>query len=171
MDQGNDILYVTDEFKGRTPTDREFARQVHFIDPYLPVVWPRDGNTASDWKGGGTIAEKLRNEYQLKLNRKPFHNPIGRDGHKNNHLDPGFQEINTRLRTNRLKISTDCKKLLTEMEHYGYGKDNNGITTGKPKKYSDDHLCDAMRYAVMSIIQGLGSKPYRKDFLGRAKKT
>ena len=170
-DETNDIIYITDEFKGHTPTDKTFARQVHFLDPYLPVVWPRDGNTASDWKGGGTIAEKLRNEFAVNLHRTPFHNPVGKDGQKNNHLDPGFQEINDRMRTNRLKISIGCRELIGEIENYGYGLDNNGVTTGKPAKYSNDHLCDAMRYAVMSVIQGLGTKSYRKDFFADKRKS
>ena len=170
-DKTNDILYVTDEFKGHTPTDQDFARQVHFIDPYLPVAWPRDGNTSSDWKGGGTISDKLRSEYRVNLLRDPFLNPIGLDGGKNNHLDPGFQEINDRLRTNRLKISVKCEELLNEMENYGYGVDNNGISTGKPKKYSEDHLCDAFRYAVMTIIQGFGMQPYNRKKLGQRRDT
>ena len=154
-DEINDVVYILEEWKGETTTDQSFVKQVNFIDPRLPIVWPRDGNTASDWKGGGTISDKLRNDFGLNMLPEPFHNPEKGKG-KNNHLDPGFQEINSRLISGRLKISSECFGLLKEIEAYGYGKDVNGQTTGKPAKYSEDHLCDAMRYAVMTIIQGKG---------------
>ena len=89
-------------------------------------------------------------------------NPPSPDGSKNNHLDPGFQEINSRFASNRLKISSKCAGLLSEIEGYGYGKDNNGQPTGKPAKYQQDHLCDAFRYAVMTIIQGYGASRWRE---------
>ena len=160
-DEVNDVIYITEEWKGHTPTDESFIKQVNFIDPNLPIIWPRDGSQASDWKGGGTIASKLI-DMGLNLTPRPFLNPKKAGVADNNHLDPGFQEINSRIKTNRLKISTDCKKLITEIQSYGYGKDAKGISTGKPKKNSDDHLCDAFRYAVMTIIQGKG-KPLRDD--------
>ena len=153
--EDTDEIFITEEWKGSTTTDREFVKRVNFIDAQVPVAWPRDGSKASDWKGGGTIADKLR-EMGLNMLNKPFHNPIGPDKQKNNYLDPGFQEINARFATNRLKISTDCTELLKEIEQYGYGKTVNGDSTGKPKDKSDDHLCDAMRYAVMTVIQGFG---------------
>lgn len=163
-DEHNDVIYITEEFKEHTPTDKMFVKNVNFIDPHLPIAWPRDGNTSSDWKGGGTIAEKLRNEWGLRLLNKPFHNPIGPDGQKNNHLAPGFQEINNRFATNRLKVSIECRELISEIENYGYGKDVNGQSTGKPAKNSEDHLLDAMRYGVMTVIQGHGAISVREEF-------
>lgn len=160
MDDANDVIYVMEEWKGHTPTDREFVKRLNFIDPSLPVAWPRDGNTSSDWKGGGTIADKLRQDYDVNLLRDFFHNPIGPDGQRNNHLHPGFQEINDRFSTNRLKISIECRELIAELENYGYGKDVNGQSTGKPAKHSEDHLLDAFRYAVMTIIQGHGQPEF-----------
>ena len=155
-DEYNDVVYILEEWKGTTTTDQQFVKHLNFIDPNLPITWPRDGNSASDWKGGGTISDKLRTEFGLNMLPEPFHNPEKGNG-KNNHLDPGFQEINSRLSSGRMKISSNCFELLKEIESYGYGKDINGQSTGKPAKYSNDHLCDAMRYVVMTIIQGKGA--------------
>ena len=155
-DEVNDVVYIHEEWKGHTLDDRTFVKNVNYIDPNIPIAWPRDGNKASDWKGGGTIADKLRTEHGLNMLRNPFLNPKGPDGKTNNHLDPGFQEINSRLGSGRLKISTECQELLKEIQFYHYGKDLNGNSTGKPDKTCEDHLCDAMRYGVMSIIQGFG---------------
>ena len=77
-------------------------------------------------------------------------NPVGSDGKKNNHLSPGFAEINSRFNDGRLKIYDACEDLIHEINNYAH---DDG---GKPEKNSEDHLCDAFRYAVMSVIQGLG---------------
>lgn len=147
-DEANDIIYVTDEWKGFCETDREFANKVFSIDPHLPVAWPRDGSSRGGWKGGDTLAAKLRDR-GVQLLRNPFLNPVGSDGRKHNHKHPGFEEINSRFTTNRLKISTECEQLLKEFEQYSY--DQNGGTDK-----NEDHALDAFRYAVMSVIQGFG---------------
>ena len=163
-DEENDVIYALEEFKGHTVTDKDFVKNLNYISPDLPVAWPRDANTSADWKGGGTIAEKLRNEFDVNLLNNPFHNPIGPDGQKNNHLHPGFQEMNARFASNRLKVSIECRELISEIENYGYGKDINGQSTGKPAKNSEDHLIDAFRYAVMTIIQGHGDEPFKNPW-------
>lgn len=150
-DEDNDVIYVSEEFKGHTPTDKDFVKNLNFIDPDLPVVWPRDGNNRASWKGGDTYASKLR-DMGVNLLHKPFLNPKGNDGKRNNHKAPGFEEINSRFATNRLKISTKCDALLTEIAEYAY--DINGGTDK-----NEDHAIDAFRYAVMSIIQGKGEAP------------
>ena len=140
-------------------------KQVNYLDPKVPIVWPRDGNKASDWKGGGTISDKLRNDWGLNMLPDPFSNPE-KDGKKgNNHIQPGLQEINDRLSTGRLKISGECQELLTEMQFYHYGKDISGNSTGKPDKTCHDHLCDALRYGIMTIIQGYGQQPHQNEHI------
>ena len=164
-DEYNDVIYVMEEWKGPTPNDQTFVKHVNYIDPKLPIAWPRDGNKASDWKGGGTISDKLRNEWGLNMLPDPFSNPE-KDGKKgNNHIQPGLQEINDRLSTGRFKIAGDCQELLKEMEFYHYGKDIQGNSTGKPDKSCHDHLIDAMRYATMTIIQGYGQRTRNNDNL------
>ena len=158
-DEYNDVIHVLEEWKGHTPNDQAFVKHVNYLDPNVPIAWPRDGNKASDWKGGGTISDKLRNEWGLNMLSDPFSNPE-KDGRKgNNHIQPGLQEINDRLSTGRLKISGDCQELLKEMSFYHYGKDIQGNSTGKPDKNCSDHCIDALRYGVMTIIQGYGDSP------------
>ena len=147
-DEDNDVIYVTEEFKGHTPTDKDFVKNLNFLEPDLPVAWPRDGNNQASWKGGDTYASKLR-DMNVNLLPKPFINPKGADGKTNNHKAPGFEEINSRFATNRLKISERCTELLTEISEYAY--DANGGTDK-----NEDHAIDAFRYAIMTIIQGFG---------------
>ena len=96
-----------------------------------------------------TIAEQLR-EMGVGLVGKAFMNPRGADGKSNNHIAPGVAEINERIHDGRLKISVECDVLLKQIEQWQY--DANGTISTNQK----DDAIDAFRYAVMSIIQGLG---------------
>ena len=51
------------------------------------------------------------------------------------------------------------------MQFYHYAKDLNGRSTGKPDKTCHDHLIDALRYSVMTIVQGYGKKPKQDEFI------
>ena len=149
-DPKQDIVWIIDEFKENIGNLREHCQGIWKLDPYVPVAWPRDGNNYGDFKGGASTAATMRDEFGVLLLPSPFLNPIGPNNIKNNHLAPGFVEINSRFGDGRLKIHTRCEKLIHEINNYSY--DSNG----KPMKGSEDHLCDAFRYAVMSIIQRLG---------------
>ena len=149
-DTRTDVVYICGDWKKNINHLKEHAQGIWSLNPYCPVAWPRDGNNYSDFKGGATTATTLRDEYQVLLLNDPFMNPIGADGKRNNHLSPGFSEINSRFADGRLKIHVDCHDLLHEFNNYSFD------SAGKPMKGSEDHLLDAFRYGVMSIIQGLG---------------
>ena len=157
-DRNRDIVYVTGEWKQNINSLREHAQGIWSLDPYCPVTYPRDGNNYSDFKGGATTAATLRDEHGVLLLPEPFLNPVGADGKKQNHLMPGFTEINTRFREGRLKIHDSCEKLLDEIDNYSHDDKM------RPLPRSEDHLCDAFRYAVMSVIQGLGHNSRPKGF-------
>ena len=152
----NDTVYVIGDWKKNIGNLREHAQGIWSLNPYCTVAWPRDGNNFADFKGGATTAATLRDEHGILLLPDPFMNPIGSDGKKNNHLSPGFAEINSRFADGRLKIYDACEDLIHEINNYAH--DDNG----KPEKNSEDHLCDAFRYAVMSVIQGLGIEAQTK---------
>ena len=155
LDKTTDIIYIVDCWKGKTDTHREFAQRVWQFDANTPVAWPRDGNKTGGFKGSATVAQKLT-DVGVELLPEPFMNPLGQDGKKNAELEPGFIEIRSRLHTGRLKINEELVPLFDELENYRYD------TNGKPKPRQHDHLMDAMRYGVMSIIQDLG-EPLRDD--------
>ena len=155
-DQKTDVIWVVGNWKQNISHLREHAQGIWSLNPYCTVAWPRDGNNLNDFRGGATTASTLRDEFGVMLLPEPFMNPVGADGRKNNHLSPGFSEINSRFADGRLKIHVDCDELLHEFNNYSY--DSNG----KPMKGSEDHLLDAFRYAVMSVIQGIGTQPAGK---------
>jgi Terminase RNaseH-like domain len=58
----------------------------------------------------------------------------------------GIQAVFSALTSGKLKISRNCRKLLAEMRMYA--RDEQGVA-----KDGNDHLLDAMRYAVLSGLR------------------
>ena len=152
-DEENDVVYVTAARKESTDTTRDLAKLIVKVEHQVPVAFPSDANRSS-MNSEMTVSQQLR-ENDIKLLLKPFMNPKGADGKRNNHKMPGIKHISERIREGKLKISSKCSQLLDEMDQYSY-MDNGKIQDG------NDHCIDAFRYAVMSIIQGLGA-PLRTD--------
>lgn len=61
------------------------------------------------------------------------------------------------LKEYKLYVSSDSSNLLKEMRQYTYAKDSKGYTTELPVKLND-HLIDAMRYAVSGAHNLLNKK-------------
>ena len=154
-DENNDTIYVDRAWKGKSQDRREFARNVSSVEPNCPVIWPRDGAGRVGKFKGGTTEAAIYQEMGLNLLPECFKNPPGLGKTKQPHeIEPGLTEIRSRMYSGRLKINKNLIELLEEIDGYRYDTD------GKPKKYSVDHLIDALRYAVMTIIQGYGEALY-----------
>lgn len=70
-------------------------------------------------------------------------------------VDAGINRVAEYFKTNKIKIFNTCKNLIWELERYHYTEEKQttlGITKPKPYK-AHDHLCDALRYLVMSRSQ------------------
>ena len=148
-DEDKDIIYVIRCKKDTTNTTRDLARLIVWTDHESPIAWPADANRSS-MNADTTVAQQLRQK-GLNLLLKPFMNPKGADGKTNNYKMPGVKEMAERMSDGRLKINKRfCGQLLDEIEEYSY-QENGRLKDG------NDHLIDATRYAVMSIIQGYGS--------------
>ena len=147
-DTTEDIVYVREANLESTDTTNQLSKLIMRTEHRCPVAWPSDAGRQS-MNADASVAEQLRN-LDVDLLGKPFVNPKGADGKRNNFKAPGIQEINQRFSEGRLKISISCDDLLKEIENYSY-TESGKIQDGK------DHCIDAMRYAVMSIIQGHGT--------------
>jgi len=69
-----------------------------------------------------------------------------------NDVDYGINRVAEFFKTNKIKITANCKNLLYELARYHWSEERE-TTLGviKPKPYkSDDHLCDCLRYIVAS---------------------
>ncbi len=146
-DEKDDVIYLTDMWTGPSPTVRDLAKGITSVNHVAPVAWPNDAGRTS-MTVQTTIAEQLR-ERGINLLGKPFLNPRGADGKKNNFKMPGLQEMNNRFAEGKLLVNKDLVLLVEQMTGYAFDK-NGKIQDG------NDDMIDAFRYAVMSIIQGFG---------------
>ena len=153
-DEEKDIIYIDRVRKESTDTTKDMARLIVTVEHQCPVAFPSDANRSS-MSSDTTVAQQLR-EMDIQLLTHPFMNPKGADGKKNNYKMPGIKHISERMREGKLKIHPNrCAALLDELDQYSY------TDTGKLQD-GNDHCIDAFRYAVMSIIQGLG-QPLKQD--------
>ena len=153
-DEENKTIYVTDEAVGQTDTTREMAKLITRVNHIVPVAWPSDANK-TDMRSQSTVAEELR-EMQVNLLGKPFINPKGADGKRNNWKATGINYINSMFSDGKLRISANCVCLIDELLQYQYDK-NGKIQDG------NDHALDAFRYAIMSLVQDLGAPMNDRD--------
>jgi phage terminase large subunit-like protein len=72
-----------------------------------------------------------------------------------NSVDSGIMEVYQRLASGRLKVFSSCADLLGE--YRVYGRDDKGKIIKK-----NDHLLDAMRYAIVSGLSLAKRKPFEK---------
>lgn len=67
-------------------------------------------------------------------------------------VDSGINRVAEYFKNNKIKIFKTCKNLIYELERYHWSEERESIFgILKPKPYKkDDHLCDCLRYLVMS---------------------
>lgn len=141
-DQQNDIIYVTDVYKGQGKTAHDHAPYINKPGKlWIPVVLPHDANNTE--RGSGESVMKYYKDAQINVAYETFYNPIRQDGKKNYNVQTGIQDCLERMRSGRLKVFDHCHELFKEMQDY-HRKD------GKIVK-EDDDIMDAMRYSVMSV--------------------
>lgn len=75
---------------------------------------------------------------------------IGADKKPGSVLD-GIQIVHQLFNTGRLKIHSKCVNLINEIENYRWKENKNQDKKDEPEK-KDDHLCDALRYAIYTTI-------------------
>lgn len=148
-DKENDVVYLTDLWKGKPEDERDFARQIFRIDPNLPVAFPPDGGRTTGLEGVTNYAARLEDR-GVNLLPKPFINPPDIRGKRNNKIEPGLFEMRARMNKKKFLVSKACREFFDEAIEYKYGPD------GKPKPRQEDHVMDASRYCIQSLMDGHG---------------
>jgi hypothetical protein len=70
-------------------------------------------------------------------------------------IEAGINRVAEYFKTGKIKIFSTCKNLIWELERYHYTEEKQttlGLTKPKPYK-AHDHLCDCLRYLIMSRSQ------------------
>lgn len=71
-----------------------------------------------------------------------------------NDVEAGINRVGEYFKQGKIKIFNTCKNLIWELERYHWSEEketSSGLMKPKPYK-KDDHLCDCLRYLVMSRI-------------------
>lgn len=130
-----DVIYVVRDYSETGKEAAIHAAVANSFLPYAPMVIPPDIDQTE--KGSGKTVRKFYSDAGLKRTID-FENQDG-----SRYVEPGIMELFERMRTDRLKIFSNCTNVLREMRMY-HRKD------GKLVKEDDDAL-DALRYGAMMI--------------------
>lgn len=135
-DPDADIVYIYAEYYRGRAEPAVHAEAIRLRYPpnteLRGVVDPHAGD--SNAQSGKSLMQVYRKEHGLKM--IPAENAV----------EPGIHKVWSMLTTGRLKIFSTCVNLLEEMESYRRDED------GKIVK-ENDHLCDALRYFVMTGLK------------------
>lgn len=138
IDPKNEKKYIFAEYRQneRTPQEHQFLMQkIRSISNLIlrtPYACDPSGGNASQING-----QKLIELYQQ----------IGMTMYAaDNAVWPGCQKVLQMLQNGELQIFSDCTMLLSEMRSLSYDDKGN-------VKKGNDHLCDALRYCIVSGIE------------------
>ena len=135
IDRDKNIGYVFHEYSmsEKTPEQHVYYLNREKAKDYIgwiPIVHDPAGGMSSQ-KDGENLVDLYRAAGFKNMNKA------------DNSREPGAQLVLQRLQNMQLKIFSSCNRLLSELRMYARDKD------GKIKD-GNDHLLDALRYAVMS---------------------
>ena len=130
----SDTYYVTSEWYERGRTDIEVAEYVASISANR--VYP-------DPEAPAAIVELRKKGVNVRTVTK------GKDSIKN-----GIDKVRELFLANKLKISTDCKNLIMELEMYSYPDARGGVTSAEKPLDEYNHALDALRYVIMMTSGG-----------------
>lgn len=74
----------------------------------------------------------------------------------------GISTVRELFKSNRLFVHTSCKNLIFELETYSYPDKKDSHNEDENPTKENDHLCDAMRYALSMVSQSRGAVSIRK---------
>ena len=105
-----DVLFLTNEYREKTPTVAIHASALRPWGLDTPVAWPHDGNR--DWGEAGPIAQVYRKE-GLRMLRE--HSTFPEGGYS---TEAAVQVVLSRMQTGRLKIFSTCTQIFSELATY-----------------------------------------------------
>jgi len=131
------VLHIFDAFKMKGALPEQHVSRI-LQSPIFdaPVIWPHDGNQ------GTVTGEDFATIYKrLGLRMLPQHAQFETGGYS---LEAGIALVDQWLATGKIKVASHLHDLFAEYQTYERADDGKVIK-------SNDHLLDAMRYAVMMV--------------------
>ena len=136
IDRENDVIYLTHVYKVEDKPMYVHAEALRGMGGnVIPIAWPRDADQREK-SSGISLSTMLKDDYNLSMINEYAQFADG--GYQ---VEPGLQEIISRMATGRFKVFSTCVEFFKEMRSYHR---KNGVIV---KKFDD--AIDACRYAVM----------------------
>ena len=144
-DRETDFTVVYHEFRERLQTPQMMAPVMRKVTPWIPVVWPHDGNKANPGNEGAISTADLYRKEGLKMTRDHFRNPLapGESGPGNIKREPGITAIVQAMEAGTFKVFSTCTDWFKEKQMYYRGDDGQIVCI-------NDDLMSATRYAYQS---------------------
>ena len=153
-DRDTDSFYVYYEFKMNLKTPQEVSALVRSVTPWIPVVWPHDGNKANPGAEGAPTTADLYRKEGLKMTPEHFRNPPAPNekGKGNIKREPGITDMLQHMQRGSFKVFSTCASWLQEKQMYY--RDDDGLIVDL-----NDDLMSATRYAFQSRKMYAVTKP------------
>ncbi|HFW4592847.1 TPA: terminase family protein [Salmonella enterica subsp. enterica serovar Aberdeen] len=121
-----------------------------------------DGSSGANLKilqrlGCNVYPDTFKNPPQSMLKVKS----LSASGAQVNSIDTGIAEMRLMMQQGRLSVKESCELWLKERRTYSYVFNRTTGKHGYNKGY--EHSIDASRYALMSLMRGIGCKWYERD--------
>lgn len=125
----------------------------------IPIIVPHDSGLDSD---ASESNGKLLKSYGVNVNPEPFRNPqdmkLGIQYKQTTNrsvraIEPGLVAMRDLMSKGKLKVSPICSEWFKEKHSYSYKFNERTQSLGYA---GADHLIDASRYAILSLIAGKG---------------
>jgi phage terminase large subunit-like protein len=144
-DRETDTTYLYHEYKQRLQTPQMHAPIIRSISPWVPLVWPHDGNKHNPGNEGAITTADLYRKHGLKMTIDHFRNPIapGEKGKGNINREPGLTAMLEAMEAGRFKVFSNCVEWFKEKQMYYRDDDGKIVDTG-------EDLMSATRYAYQS---------------------
>jgi len=144
-DRETDMVVVYYTYRERLQTPMQSGPKIRETTPWVPVVWPHDGNKRNPGTEGAITTADLFRKQGLKMTHDHFRNPKapGEVGKGNIHREPGLTAILQHMEMGKFKVFSTCLDWFEEKQMY-YRDDKGQVT-----ELNEDLMC-ATRYAFQS---------------------
>lgn len=153
-DRDTDFTVIYNEYRERHNTPQMCGPIIRKVTPWIPTVWPHDGNKNNPGNEGAITTADLFRKEGVKMTRDHFRNPLapGEGGKGNIKREPGITSLLQAMDAGTFKVFSTCVEWFKEKQMYHRGDDGQIVSLG-------DDLMSATRYAYQSRARFACTRP------------
>jgi len=127
-------FWVTDEWYRTKQTTPQIIEVITNFKPFIVYPDPEDPGKIAELQANGINCREVNKSKNSVIN--------------------GIDIVRELFKQGRLHISEACKNLIMELETYHYPEKKSNQNESELPVKEDDHLCDALRYVLMTCNSG-----------------